>query len=342
MVEPDNSAGAAPLQHGGDLADAQALFVDAPRPWLDLSTGINPRSYPLPRFSMEAWSRLPGKAEEAALRVAAAQYYRAPGPDRVVAAPGTQVLIGLLGYLRPQSRVAVLSPTYAEHAAAWARAGHAVRQVTRIEALEDCETAVVTNPNNPDGRIVQRAELLRLAGVLAKRGGWLVVDEAFADVADPAISVVPEVDAGGLIILRSFGKFFGLAGLRLGFAIANPTLAQRICGALGPWAVAGPALATGSRALADTAWIADTRRHLAAVSAGMDRLLAVAGLSVVGGTDLFRLIESENAPQWFNRLGRAGIYVRRFADQPRWLRLGLPGNEEALARLAAALADASA
>jgi len=342
MVEPDDSAGAAPLQHGGDLADAQVLFVDAPRPWLDLSTGINPRSYPLPRFSMEAWTRLPGKTEEAALRVAAAQYYRAPGPDRVVAAPGTQVLIGLLGYLRPQSRVAVLSPTYAEHAAAWARAGHAVRQVTRIQALEDCEIAVVTNPNNPDGRIVQRAELLRLAGVLGKRGGWLVVDEAFADVADPAISVVPEVDAGGLIVLRSFGKFFGLAGLRLGFAIANPTLAQRICGALGPWAVAGPALATGSRALADTAWIADTRRHLMAVSAEMDRLLAVAGLSVLGGTDLFRLIESENAPQWFNRLGRAGIYVRRFADQPRWLRFGLPGNEEALARLAAALADASA
>jgi cobalamin biosynthetic protein CobC len=342
MVEPDDSAGAAPLQHGGDLADAQALFVDAPRPWLDLSTGINPRSYPLPRFSMEAWTRLPGKTEEAALRVAAAQYYRAPGPDRVVAAPGTQVLIGLLGCLRPQSRVAVLSPTYAEHAAAWARAGHAVRQVTRIQALEDCEIAVVTNPNNPDGRIVQRAELLRLAGVLGKRGGWLVVDEAFADVADPAISVVPEVDAGGLIVLRSFGKFFGLAGLRLGFAIANPTFAQRISGALGPWAVAGPALAIGSRALADTAWIADTRRHLTAVSAEMDRLLAVAGLSVLGGTDLFRLIESENAPQWFNRLGRAGIYVRRFADQPRWLRLGLPGNEEALARLAAALADASA
>jgi cobalamin biosynthesis protein CobC len=342
MIEPHDSAGAAPLQHGGDLADAQALFVDAPRPWLDLSTGINPRSYPLPRFSMEAWTRLPGKAEEAALRAAAAQYYRAPGPDRAVAAPGTQVLIGLLGYLRPQSRVAVLSPTYAEHAAAWARAGHAVRQVTRIEALEDCEIAVVTNPNNPDGRIVQRAELLRLAGVLAKRAGWLVVDEAFADVADPAISVVPDVDAGGLIVLRSFGKFFGLAGLRLGFAIANPTLAQRISGALGHWAVAGPALATGSQALADRAWIADTRRHLAAVSAGMDRLLAGAGLSVVGGTDLFRLIESENAPQWFNRLGRAGIYVRRFADQPRWLRFGLPGNEEALARLAAALADTSA
>jgi cobalamin biosynthetic protein CobC len=342
MVEPDDSAGAAPLQHGGDLADAQVLFVDAPRPWLDLSTGINPRSYPLPCFSMEAWTRLPGKTEEAALRVAAAQYYRAPGPDRVVAAPGTQVLIGLLGYLRPQGRVAVLSPTYAEHAAACARAGHAVRQVTRIQALEDCEIAVVTNPNNPDGRIVQRAELLRLAGVLAKRGGWLVVDEAFADVADPAISVVPDVDAGGLIVLRSFGKFFGLAGLRLGFAIANLTFAQRISGALGPWAVAGPALATGSRALADTAWIADTRRHLTAVSAEMDRLLAVAGLSVLGGTDLFRLIESENAPQWFNRLGRAGIYVRRFADQPRWLRFGLPGNEEALARLAAALADASA
>src|SRR3954447_19962310 len=175
MAEPDHSLSTAILQHGGDLADAQALFVNAPKPWLDLSTGINPRPYPLPHFPSDAWTRLPGKAEEGTLRAAAAQYYRAPGPDRVVAAPGTQVLIGLLGYLRPQGRVAVLSPTYAEHAGAWARAGHAVRQVARIEALEDCEIAVVTNPNNPDGRIVQRAELLRLAGVLAKRGGWLVV-----------------------------------------------------------------------------------------------------------------------------------------------------------------------
>ena len=290
---------------------------------------------------MEAWTRLPGKAEEGTLRAAAARYYRASGPDRVVAAPGTQILIGLLGYLRPQSRVAVLSPTYGEHAAAWKRAGHIVRQVTRLEALEDADIAVVTNPNNPDGRIVQRSDLLRLAGTLAQRGGWLVVDEAFADVADPATSVVPDVDGGEIIVLRSFGKFFGLAGLRLGFAIANPILARRISGALGPWAVAGPALATGAQALADTDWIAETRRRLAAASARMDHLLAGAGLSVVGGTDLFRLVESENAPQWFNQLGRAGIYVRRFADQPRWLRFGLPGSEEAWTRLAAAFADSS-
>jgi cobalamin biosynthetic protein CobC len=341
MAEPDDSAGAA-LQHGGDLADARAQFAHAPRPWLDLSTGINPRSYPLPCFPMEAWTRLPGKAEEGTLRAAAARCYRASDPDRVVAAPGTQVLIGLLGYLRPQSRVAVLSPTYAEHAAAWRQAGHALREVTRIEALEDCDIAVVTNPNNPDGRIVQRSDLLRLAGALAQRGGWLVVDEAFADVADPAISVVPEVDAGEIVVLRSFGKFFGLAGLRLGFAIANSALARRISGALGPWAVAGPALATGAQALADSDWIADTRRQLTAASARMDHLLAGAGLPVVGGTDLFRLVESENAPQWFNRLGRAGIYVRRFADQPRWLRFGLPGNEGAWTRLAATLADNSA
>jgi cobalamin biosynthetic protein CobC len=237
--------------------------------------------------------------------------------------------------------VAVLSPTYGEHAAAWKRAGHIVRQVTRLEALEDADIAVVTNPNNPDGRIVQRSDLLRLAGTLAQRGGWLVVDEAFADVADPATSVVPDVDGGEIIVLRSFGKFFGLAGLRLGFAIANPILARRISGALGPWAVAGPALATGAQALADTDWIAETRRRLAVASARMDHLLAGAGLSVVGGTDLFRLVESENAPQWFNRLGRAGIYVRRFADQPRWLRFGLPGSEEAWTRLAAAFADSS-
>jgi cobalamin biosynthetic protein CobC len=338
MVEPADNTRTAPFQHGGDLADAQALFVDAPKPWLDLSTGINPRPYPLPPFSIEAWTRLPGKVEEAALRTIAARYYRAPDPERVVPAPGTQVLIGLLGWLRPQGRVAILSPTYAEHAAAWARAGHTVRQVARIEALEDAEVAVLTNPNNPDGRIVDRSELLRLARGLSERGGWLVVDEAFADVVDPEISVVPDVDVGGMIVLRSFGKFFGLAGLRLGFAIAASALAQRIAGALGPWAVAGPALAVGSQALADVAWIADTRRQLTVGCAQMDRLLSKAGFSVVGGTDLFRLVETANAPQWFTRLGRAGIYVRRFADQPHWLRFGLPGTDDEWTRLSAVLA----
>ncbi|MCI0431693.1 MAG: threonine-phosphate decarboxylase CobD [Rhodospirillales bacterium] len=337
MAEPDDSARTAPVQHGGDPADAQALFADAPTPWLDLSTGINPRPYPLPPFAIEAWTRLPGKVEEAALRAIAARSYRAPGPERVVPAPGTQVLIGLLGWLRPQGRVAVLSPTYAEHAVAWARAGHTVRQVAGIQDLADADVAVLTNPNNPDGRMVDRSELLRLARAKAERGGWLVVDEAFADVVDPDVSVAPDVDAGGVIVLRSFGKFFGLAGLRLGFAIAASALAGRIAGALGPWVVAGPALAAGSQALADLAWIADTRRWLAAASPRMDRLLAGAGFSVIGGTDLFRLAESANAPAWFNRLGRAGIYVRRFADRPDRLRFGLPGTEDGWTRLAAAL-----
>ena len=165
-----------------------------------------------------------------------------------------------------------------------------------------------------------------------------MVDEAFADVVDPEVSVVPDLDVGGTIVLRSFGKFFGLAGLRLGFAIAAPALAQRIAGALGPWAVAGPALAVGSQALADVAWIADTRSQLSTAASRLDRILSNSGLPVVGGTDLFRLVESENAPQWFNRLGHAGIYVRRFADQPHWLRFGLPGTEDEWTRLSAVLA----
>ncbi len=338
MAEPDDSARTARVQHGGDLADAQALFAGTPTPWLDLSTGINPRPYPLPPFATEAWTRLPGKAEEAALRAVAARSYRAPGPERVVTAPGTQILIGLLGWLRPKGRVAVLSPTYAEHAAAWARAGHTVRQVARIEDLADADVAVLTNPNNPDGRMVDRSELLALARRQVQRGGWLVVDEAFAEVVDRDISVARDVDAGGVIVLRSFGKFFGLAGLRLGFAIASSDLAGRIAGALGPWAVAGPALAAGSQALADRAWIADTRRWLVAGAARMDHLLVGSGFSVIGGTGLFRFVESANAPAWFNRLGRTGIYIRRFADRPDRLRFGLPGTEDGWTRLAAALA----
>jgi cobalamin biosynthetic protein CobC len=345
MAPRDLSAGVAAVHpgvpasvpHGGDLADARALFPDAPTPWIDLSTGINPRPYPLPPVPPEAWTRLPGKAEEAALRRAAAAAYGAPGPDRVVPAPGTQALISLLPRLRPPGRVAVLSPTYGEHAAAWRAAGHEVAETVRADDLADADVAVVTRPNNPDGRLMPRADALALAAALAARGGWLVADEAFADVLDPRRSLCPDADAPGLVVLRSFGKFFGLAGVRLGFAVCAPALAADVARALGPWATSGPAVAVGTAALSDGAWIADERLRLAHEAARLDALLAAAGLPVVGGTSLFRLVEHPDARGRADRLGRAGIYVRRFPARPDRLRFGLPGHARAWRRLADAL-----
>ncbi|MBP2291185.1 threonine-phosphate decarboxylase CobD [Azospirillum rugosum] len=317
--------------HGGDLDRARAAFPDAPEPWVDLSTGINPWPYPLPDIPADAWTRLPARSAEAGLRAAAAGCYGVASPDMVAAASGSQALIQLLPRLRRAGTVAVLGPTYAEHAAAWAAAGHRVAAVASLDGLET-DVIVIVNPNNPDGRIVPVDRLLELADRQAGRGGWLVVDEAFADVT-PAASVSPHAGRPGLLVLRSFGKFFGLAGLRLGILLAEPALAGTVRAAIGPWAVSGPGLAVATAALADSAWIAAMRVRLAAEAERLDGRLTAAGLSVVGGTSLFRLICTPCAPELYNALGRAGVIVRRFDYRTDWLRLGLPKDEKSTTRL---------
>jgi cobalamin biosynthetic protein CobC len=326
---------AAPLVHGGDLGAARSLFPGAPEPFVDLSTGINPFAYPLPPLAPAVFARLPEPAAVERLGATAAAAYGAPSPAHVVVAPGVQSLLPLVAALARPGRAAVLGPTYAEHARVAALAGHEVREVTAIGDLVGADLAVVVNPNNPDGRVIERDVLLKLA----EQVSLLVVDEAFLDARPTRMSLAADLTRPNLVVLRSFGKFFGLAGVRLGFAVAAPDIARRLRAALGPWAVSGPALAIGAAALADAAWIAQTRARLAADAQRLDRLLAGAGLEVAGGTPLFRLVRTPAAAALFDRLGRAGIFVRRFAEQATWLRFGLPGTETEWERLAATLGE---
>ncbi|HUI94189.1 MAG TPA: threonine-phosphate decarboxylase CobD [Xanthobacteraceae bacterium] len=330
---------AAPITHGGDLGAARKLFPAAPEPLVDLSTGINPFSYPLPPLDPALFARLPEPGAVDRLAAVAAAAFGAPSAAHVVAAPGVQILLPMVAALMRPGRAAVLGRTYEEHARAAALAGHGVRGVAQLSDLGGADLAVVVNPNNPDGRLLARDALRDLADALAP--GLLVVDEAFID-ATPQESIAPDVTRPNLVVLRSFGKFFGLAGLRLGFALAPPALAVRLAAALGPWAVSGPALAIGAAALADADWMAATRARLAVAAQRLDTVLAASALEIVGGTVLFRLVRTAAAATLFERLGRAGIVVRRFADQPTWLRFGLPGEEPAWQRLAAALQGAQA
>jgi cobalamin biosynthetic protein CobC len=328
------------LPHGGDIAAARRLFADAPEPFLDLSTGINPHSYPLPQLPVDVFARLPDSNALAATTAAAAQAYGAPSAAHVVAAPGTQILLPLVAALVRPGRAVIVAPTYSEHARAAALAGHQVDEIADLDALgtvPDAALVVVTNPNNPDGRVLERRDLTMLAKRLAARRGLLVVDEAFMDVGPPKASLAGDV-SGRVIVLRSFGKFFGLAGIRLGFALAAPQLARRLAIKLGPWAVSGPALAVGARALADATWKDETRRRLATQVARLDAILASAGLEIGGGTLLFRLVHTDRATKLFQYLGRAGILVRLFPEHPSWLRFGLPAAEQDWNRLQMAMA----
>ena len=332
------SQAAEPLEHGGDLSAARRLFPGAPEPFIDLSTGINPYPYPLPQAPPASFERLPQADALARLIDAAAKTYGAPSPTCIVAAPGTQSLLPLVAALKPAGQVAILGPTYAEHARVAKLAGHRVIETRELDELGDADLAIVVNPNNPDGRLLAVADLLALAEKLGKRAGILVVDEAFMDVAPLQTSLTRDVRRGNIVVLRSFGKFFGLAGVRLGFAIAAEDIAARLRASLGPWAVSGPAIAIGEIALADSAWIETTRVRLAQAAQRLDQLLAGAGLEVVGGTALFRLAQTPAAAALYQELGHAGILVRRFAEQPTWLRFGLPAEEQAWQRLANALA----
>ena len=318
------SKGVKPVAHGGDLGSVRRRFPAATLPWIDLSTGINPVPYPVPPLPPESWTRLPAHEDLRALIEAAAKRYGVDDPETIVAAPGTQALIQLLPRLVPRSRVAIAGPTYEEHEVSWRRQGHEVTVVDRLPGSAD--VTVLVNPDNPTGRLLSASDLEAVTGLL-------IVDEAFIDFHPRSASLAGK----NAIVLRSFGKTYGLAGLRLGFAIAEPVLANRLREELGPWAVPGPAIEIGRQALADDAWLARTAKRVTADSKRVDNLLMQSGFTILGGTSLFRLARHSHATKIVDVLGPSGIHVRSFAREPSWLRFGLPGSDVEFSRLAHAL-----
>lgn len=320
--------------HGGDLTSAAERFGIPEADWLDLSTGINPNPYPHTKFDTALLQRLPTTGDGAPALEAARRYYGVPDGAGIIAVPGTQAVLQAMPSMRGAGTVAILGPTYSEHAHTWRAGGHDVSEVSDLDGLTAADVAVLVNPNNPDGKRIAPVDIAALAK--GRADNWTIVDEAFADT-EPDLSVAGETGRGGLLVLRSLGKFFGLAGLRVGFVIGAPHVIDAIQARLGPWSIGGAALAIAARALADTNWTTETRTTLAGKRADMETLLAQAGSTILGGTDLFILTEHADAAGIFERLGGAGILVRAFDDHPAWLRFGLAGHGGNLARLKAAL-----
>ncbi|WP_063694334.1 threonine-phosphate decarboxylase CobD [Bradyrhizobium stylosanthis] len=318
-------------EHGGNLDLAQQRFGGRTDDWIDLSTGINRVPYPVGDLSMRAWTALPPPAEIEALHQAARHAYRTSAA--MVAMGGAQAAIQLLPQLAPPGRARILAPTYNEYAGVLSAAGWDVQEVGEPDALAGADIAIVVNPNNPDGRCFAPRDLL----ALLPRVGRLVIDESFAD-AVPQLSLAPEADRPGLLILRSFGKFYGLAGLRLGFVIGHAADIGKLAAAVGPWPVSGAAIAIGCRALRDDAWGEATSARLARDCARLDDMARAQDWTLIGGTPLFRLYETPDALAAQERLARGQIWSRVFAQKPTWLRLGLPGSEAEWSRLAEVLA----
>ncbi|KFI09045.1 threonine-phosphate decarboxylase CobD [Massilia sp. BSC265] len=319
------------LEHGGNLRDAARLY--GRDDWVDLSTGINPHGYPAPVLPADAWHRLPEPDPQ--LGTAACAYYGAPA---LLPVAGTQAAIQALPRLRAPSRVTVSHPSYAEHAHAWAQHGHVLRLAAYAEldaAVETSDVVVVVNPNNPTGATIAPERLLAWAARLGARGGWLVVDEAFGDT-DPALSVAAHAGQPGLIVLRSVGKFFGLAGLRLGFVGADGVTLQALADLLGPWAVSGPAQTVALQALRDTDWQQATFERLHASGRRMRTLLDTHAIRAAG-TPLFQWWAEAQPEAFHTHMARHGIWCRLFRGAGRGIRVGLPASEAGWQRLEQAL-----
>ncbi|GAA3919271.1 threonine-phosphate decarboxylase CobD [Litoribacillus peritrichatus] len=333
-------------EHGGQLRKAADLFNIPLNDWLDLSTGINPNGYPVGHIPAEVWQRLP--EENDGLELAASRYYQS---EHFVALPGSQWLIqSLPSFINAGAsklKVGVFEPSYFEHAKAWRDSGHQLiplkhdlpeDEIERL--LIQLDVLVVVNPNNPTGRIFQKNTLLKWHAVLQQKGGYLVVDEAFMD-ADSTNSLVPDAHQAGLVVLRSLGKFFGLAGVRLGFVFAEQGLLTEVKNRLGPWSIAHPTRWAAKQALEDRGWQNTTRNTLKAESERLINFLEVAGLNASGATPLFVWVESPVATQWHQSLAQQGILVRLFVASSvsgsASLRFGLPADEQGWRRLESAL-----
>ncbi len=315
--------------HGGRLCVARSLFPEVTQPWIDLSTGINPSPYPAPRASARERNRLPETTELAKLEAVAAATFGVDDPARVVATGGTENVLRLLPYLLETASAVIAGPTYGSHADAWTRAGLETTVVADADLAKRAaaNTAMtVVSPNNPDGRVLSREQLLSLHSSLQANDGVLIVDEAFADL-EPQLSVTDLAGterAPRMIVLRSFGKFYGLAGVRLGFVVAAAAIATQVRHMLGEWPVSADALRAGLAAYADAAWAAKTRLRLHRAAQRLDKLLIAGGMMIVGGTSLYRLARAPNARARFTQLASQGILARPFEHDSTLLRFGLP------------------
>lgn len=304
--------------HGGGLDAAISQYGGTRENWLDLSTGINPNPYPIPDIPMHYWHVLPDEAAKIDLLQAARKFWRVPDQAVIVAASGVSAIIAQLPNLVEKSRVSIPGPTYNEFAAAFTGQNWPLDKRAPVQ--------VRVHPNNPDGRIFSRSQIAEQHDQLT------IIDESFCDTC-PENSFIDLAAKPNHIILKGTGKFWGLAGLRLGFAITTPELAEKLAQQLGPWHISGPAQYIGQQALSDQAWVDNTRNNLVRMAQQLRDVLAQNRLTPLGGTDLFQLAETSCAKTLHQHLSEHHILTRIFPYSTKWIRLGLPANTNALSRL---------
>jgi len=310
--------------HGGGIDAAAARFGGARADWIDLSTGINPVPYPIPDLPARVWRDLPDHAAQEALIAAARRVWQVPEEAAILPVPGLSSIIPRLPLLTQPGNIAIPGPTYNEYAPAFTEHGW---QVLTLDPAPHHHGLVIVHPNNPDGRLhAAPPEGPRLR----------IIDESFCDLVQDRSHIALAAEPKTLV-LKSLGKFWGLGGLRLAFAIGDPQLTGRLAETLGPWHISGPAQEIGRAALSDHPWAERTRARLSGDAARLDSLMTRSGALSAGGTDLFRLYTIPNAAALRGRLARHRIWTRVFPWSADLIRLGMPAPAD-WPRLEAALA----
>ena len=313
------------MQHGGQLREASQKFGLPVDQWIDLSTGINPLGYPIPPIPNEVWYRLPDDLDE--LNSVAQNYYQT---EQLLPLAGSQAAIKTLARLRPSCQVGIVHPCYDEHRLAWQQSGHSIHVLRHIPdvswVFQNLDVFILVQPNNPTGHVYEPDYLQEVFQALSRKKGWLIIDEAFIEACPKARSTIQKNMPEGLIILRSCGKFWGLAGARIGFLIAHSKILQQARDQLGPWCLSGPSRWLMTQALADTPWHTQTHKNLATLSKQMDLTLKNMGFIAQGHCHLFRWLPTPMAAKIHDDLGKKGIFTRLFTD-PMSLRFGLPKSK---------------
>lgn len=296
--------------HGGGIDAAITQFGGTRAEWLDLSTGINPVPYPMPDFPPDAWTALPDHAAFARIYDLARGFWNVPDGAAIIGAAGASAIIAALPHVLPKGSVCIPGPTYNEHGAAFGAAGWPLDQ-------DPGHALVAVHPNNPDGHLWQVQDL---------DAAYTIIDESFCDIM-PERTLIALASRPRTVVLKSFGKFWGLAGLRLGFAIGDPDIISRLSDLLGPWQISGPALAIGADAFSDPQWADETRARLQNDAGQLDRLMMHENAKLIGGTSLFRLYRVDDAAKLQAKLARHHVWTRCFPYDPTWIRLGLPAPD---------------
>ena len=326
------------ILHGGRLDSAISRHGGTLRDWLDLSTCLNPDPYRVRGVPPMSWTRLPDESQQSECRSVASRLFGVSQKTHISLASGVQSHIQQLPYLFKPSSVSIVGFTYGEHSHCWSRAGHKIFVSDGLEsALQNGKIVIVVNPNNPDGKLYSPSDLLALSDTLKRRSGTLIVDESFIDLC-PDYSVASHTGESNLIVLRSFSKFYGLGGLRLGFALCDKSRGKELDDALGPWSVSGPSLFLGTKALSDRRWHIRARNRLSKLRTSLASLLESHGFTILGSTDLFILTEHPQSSSIMDHLLSHHILVRDFPERPQWLRFAIP-KKSSLSRLSRVLSS---